>query len=200
MDEQDVNEEKKTNDEIKKTPFPKVLVLHSKEIVMAVVVGVIITVFSSIILNFIYPETELEPEAVNYYPPSQPQVEMVNQSIHRSYFIKASMANVMANLTPIKMQISMYYQMNGKFPKEGKEINLSSFDLNEHEQITSTYLTEAGGIAANLTSEFGDNKFLVLQPHTSKNGAFIKWGCFTNIDEKYLGISRAGSCEFKSRL
>ena len=78
----------------------------------------------------------------------------------------------------------MYFQMTGEFPKKEEDIDISSFDLEEHKHIKSSFMTEVGGIGVYLPEDFGDKKFLLLQPNTSKNGAFIKWRCSTNVDEK----------------
>ena len=197
MDDNDLVDHKKTEKEAVKSQLPRIFILHSKEIVAAVVIGVIITVFSSIILNYIFPEIEYETDTSHFQPPSQ--IEVLESS-HRDYFIRAGLANVMASLMPIKTQIHMYFQTTGDFPNNEEDINISSFDLDEHKHIKSSFMTEGGGIGVYLPNDFGDEKFLILQPSTSKNGAFLKWRCTTNIDERYLGIPKNRMCEFQKRM
>ena len=50
MDDKDLVDHRTTEIEVIKGKLPRAFILHSKEIVAAVVIGVIITVFSSIIL------------------------------------------------------------------------------------------------------------------------------------------------------
>tara|TARA_B100000809_G_scaffold11923_1_gene11085 strand:- start:115 stop:699 length:585 start_codon:yes stop_codon:yes gene_type:complete len=169
-----------------------IIISHSKEIVIAVIVGVLITVFSAIILDYFSYETDAEEDAVYLQPPSQ--VVTIN---HRGYIVRAGLANVLSSLSPLKMQIQMHFHMMGEFPTKKKDIAMSSFDLEEYDQINSSFMTERGGIGVYLSEVFGNEKFLVLEPKTSKNGSFIKWRCVTNVNEKYLGIPANKICEFQ---
>ncbi|MCJ8318380.1 MAG: pilin [Colwellia sp.] len=168
------------------------IILYSKEIIIAVIVGVMITVFSAVILDYFSAEIDMEEDAVYLQPPSQ--VVTVN---HRSYIVRAGLANVLASLTPLKMQIQMHFQMMGEFPTKKKDIAMSSFDLEEYDQINSSFMTEIGGIGVYLSEVFGNEKFLVLEPKISTNGSFIKWRCVTNVNEKYLGIPANRICDFQ---
>lgn len=197
MDDKDLVDHKTTKKVVAKSQLPKILLLHGKEIFAAIVIGVIITVISSVILDYIFPEIEQEPNTTYFQPP--PQIE-VSEPNHRGYFIRAGLANVMSSLMPIKTQIHMYFQMTGEFPKKEEDIDISSFDLEEHKHIKSSFMTEVGGIGVYLPEDFGDKKFLLLQPNTSKNGAFIKWRCSTNVDEKYLGIPKNRMCDFQASM
>jgi len=179
--------------------LPKKLLLHSKEVIAAVVIGVIITVLSTVILDNYYPETELEEKFVLIESLSQSQIGVAEPS-HRNYLIRAGLANVLASISPVKMQIQMHFQMMGEFPTKQEDINISAFDLDEHEQIKSSFMTKEGGVGVYLANTFGDEKYLVLQPNASKSGAFIKWRCLTNVDEKYLGIPKSRLCEFQENM
>ena len=178
-----------------KSILPKIFIMNSKEILVAVLIGVMITVFSAVILNFLFPEIEEETSSMEFQPPIE-----ISEPNHREYFVRTGLANIMASLTPIKAQIHMYFQMTGEFPKKAEDINISAFDFEEHENINSTFMTDNSGIGVYLSKNFGDERFLVLQPSTSKNGAFIKWTCITNVDEKYLGIPKNRMCEFKDSM
>ncbi|NMP31991.1 hypothetical protein HII17_10470 [Thalassotalea sp. M1531] len=105
---------------------------------------------------------------------------------YRNHVVRANFANVLAMVTPVKMQIATHYQMTGEFPRGRNDVDIRMFDLNEHELITSSEITNQAAIKISLSKDFGQNKKLVLQPKASKNGAFIKWNCLTNIDKKYL--------------
>ena len=177
--------------------LPKKLLLHSKEVIVAVVIGVIITVLSTIILDYYHPENYPEEKIV--YLESHSPIDVAMPS-HRDYIIRAGLANVLASISPVKMQIQMYFQMMGEFPTKQEDINILAFDLDEHEQIKSSFMTKEGGVGVYLANTFGDEKYLVLQPNTSKRGAFIKWRCLTNVDEKYLGIPKSRFCEFQENM
>ncbi len=172
------------------------LILYSKEIIAAVIVGVIITVSSAVILEYIYPENENIANA----DVSQNSTHMNTvEPSHREYVIRAALANVYSALLPIKTHINVYFQTMGTFPL-GKEVDISKYDLDELKYVSSSFLTEEGGFGVNLTEEFGQKKSLVLTPSSSRNGAFIKWQCVTNVDEKYLGLPQSRFCDFKANL
>ncbi len=191
----------------------KILISHGKEISIAVVIGVIITVTSSIILDYFFPEIAFEEKVV--YLQSNTQLEdaqhhlqalegaqdhlqsEVAEPSYRHLFVQSHLVNVISSLNPVKIQINTHFYSMGRFPTKEGDINLSLFDLDEHEQIDSVFMTDTGGVGVHLASMFGDEKYLILQPRSSKNGAFIKWRCLTNVEEKYLGVSLNKRCEFQ---
>ncbi|NRA52539.1 MAG: pilin [Gammaproteobacteria bacterium] len=164
--------------------------LCKKTIIYGIVIGVTISVLSSKFMNGAVPESSDN----KVYLVSAAQSELTVAS-YRNYYIRASLAGVLANIGPVKAQISTYYQIMGKFPTSKQDLDIAAFDLAEHDHINWAMLTDSGGIKVTLSNELGINKYLVLQPKTSKNGAFIKWRCMTNVDDKYLGIRQHRICE-----
>jgi hypothetical protein len=179
----------------------KTFLSYTKEIVSAVIIGVAVTVFSATIMNYFSSSTDTDETLMGTEEPlkvNPPQLE-TTQATNRIYFIKANLASVLAAVSPLKMQIMMYYQETGELPKNPGDIELSAFDLAEHKQIESSYLTTEGAIGVQLSEIFGKDKYLEISPHSSKNGAFIKWNCHTNINKKYLGITKNRMCEYKTK-
>ena len=195
MKSDDLDKDITTNNEEVKGQLSKILILHGKEIVIAIIVGVMITVLSGVILDYFYSEFEAEEEAI--YVQSSSQAVTAN---YRDYSVRAGLANVLAGLSPLKMQIQMHFHATGEFPTQKEDIAMSSFDLEEYDQITSSFMTETGGLGVYLAEVFGTEKVLILEPKLSKNRALIKWRCLTNVNEKYLGIPANRICEFQDGL
>lgn len=105
---------------------------------------------------------------------------------YQRYYSQANLANVYSVITPVKMHIATYYQMHGEFPKTNEDIDLELFDLTEHQSINSAQFNKLAVLEIGLSESFGVSKKIFLKPSTSKNGAFIKWDCVTNIDKKLL--------------
>lgn len=135
---------------------------------------------------------------IDFYRENISQVE-TTEATNRIYFIKAHLANVFSVISPLKTQVAIFYQSMGELPTNKDDIDLEAFDLAEYKQIESSYFTKEGSIGVQLSEFFGEDKYLELLPKASKNGAFIKWSCSTNISKKYLGISRSRICEYQKR-
>lgn len=173
--------------------MPGVFVSHSKEIVSTIVIGVIVTILSAFINDYFFEEDSFSEYPVADYQNIPPEVSAPSM---RQHFIRANLANVIANITPIKMHINEYFMVKGTFPKTNKDMDLSMFDLQELDVIENAYLTDNGSVDVELSNEFGDGKILSIQPIASKNGAFIKWRCVTNIERKYLGVNKMCESSF----
>jgi|GEM_PF-2456776 len=169
---------------------PNKMGLRRKNIIFGVLIGVILSVLSSNFFDYFTPDHD--DNAVYLAPAVQPKLTVAS---YRNYHIRARLAGVLANLDPVKAQISTYYQIMGQFPTSKQDLDIAAFDLSEHDHINLAMLTARGGIKVTLSNELGINKYLVLQPKTSKNGAFIKWRCLTNVDDKYLGIPQHRICQ-----
>lgn len=156
--------------------------------------------FSAPIKHDILDEKTAKEEPVDVFDNSETQLATgtVNPT-YRPYYSQSQLANVYALIAPVKMQITTYYQMNGEFPKEDKDIDLELFDLTEHELINTSRITPNGVLEIGLADSFGTKRKMLIKPNTSKNGAFIKWHCLTNIDKQLLG-SNTHFCRYSDAI
>lgn len=191
---EDINIEEVENNSHSKRDIKRVFVTHSKEIISAVIVGVVVTVLSSYMNGYIFQEVESYGYPTDNYQIAQPQIDA---NTMRQYYIRANLAKVRASITPIRLMLTEYYMIHGQFPKNSEELDISRFDLEELEVIDRAYLTENGGVGVDLSQEFGNGKILSIEPKLSKHGARISWKCSTNVDEIYLGLSSNRICEPK---
>lgn len=117
-----------------------------------------------------------------------------SQATNRHLYIRSKLADALIRLAALKTSVTEYYAADGKLPTTMAE---TGFDFREFEKldgIEKVFLTKEGGIGASLSTEFGDAKWVILQPTLSNGGVFINWACNTNIEQKYLGPPKAAIC------
>jgi hypothetical protein len=172
----------------------KIAISHSKEIISAVLIGVLVTVISTVIISFYFGTGEDD----LYNQEVQSSSQSVVQT-NRALFIRTQISQVLIMLTIAKTHITEYYMATGELPNNSEDFNVSILDLSDSELIEDTFLTD-DGIGVLLASEFGTNKTLVIKAFPSKHGEYIKWRCETNVDEKFLGFGKSKLCEYNANL
>jgi hypothetical protein len=177
-----------------KNKFPITIILHGKKITSGVIVCVMITIFSSAILGYFFPDIDYDENTIIRQISTKMEETKPN---YQNEIMNARLYKIFTVIAPLQRRILLYYQMRGKFPTK-KEVHLDSLDLNEYDSINSSDLTDKGGIAINLSKEFGDDKYILFQPIPSTHGAFFKWRCTTNMDEKFLGLPPYTICEYQN--
>jgi hypothetical protein len=167
---------------------------HSKEIVSAVIIGVIVTVISTLIVNG-GTNTNDGNQAIGSQSPSSQGATQTN----RAYMIRSQLGQVLSTITMAKMYLSEYYMMEGTLPTTSKQFDIARLDLNESQLIDKAYLVSSG-IGVSLSKTFGTDKRLALIAVPSKSGARLNWRCETNIEQKYLGIGGSNICDFNANV
>lgn len=181
-----------------KEKLPKIAISHSKEILSAVVIGVLVTLISTAIMNGYFYQESSDGEVLITENGSVNTIEI--QASQREYFIRANLVQVMALLGGAKIHLVEHFMVTGKLPVSAKEFDISILDLDEYDQIDSSFLVENGGVGVKLSSDFGEDRSLILIAIPSKNDAFLRWSCETNIDKRYLGIGKSKICEYRENL
>jgi hypothetical protein len=118
----------------------------------------------------------------------------LSQATNRHLYIRSKLGDALLKLAALKLLVEEYYAAVGKLPTTMTE---TGFDFREFEKldgIEKVFLTKESGIGASLSMEFGDAKWVILQPTLSSGGVFISWVCNTNIEQKYLGPPKAAIC------
>ena len=185
------DEQECSGDVQRKSRFYEVFFSHSTEIISAVIVGVVVTVLTASFSDYFLHDNEFVDDAGNHAELSF----AADTQTMRHYFIRANLANIIANITAVKMIITEYYMFNGSLPKTREDLDLSIYDLEEVKGVDSIFLSEKGGITVDLSADFGSEKSLELNPAPSKNGFRLKWSCRTNLEERYLGVKNNRICE-----
>jgi hypothetical protein len=157
---------------------------YSKEIITAVVVGVLVTLISTYLIDYF----DDEPEPVSEPLAAQQQIMNTGAGTQHIY-IRTMLGQVIGHFMPIKLYVSEYYMDVGNFPKSDKELDLSMFDLNEIKEIDHIGWNGPAAIKIELSHEFGKRKHLEFRASVSKNKSLIKWDCLTNIEKKYLAYN-----------
>ena len=170
---------------------------YGVEIVSAVIVGVLVTIIvSTFSSNLPYLE-EQEDQIIHasYDIPAD-----YSQPTHRSAYIRAYLAQVLSHTSLVKTDINQYYMATGKLPENLQDMGISALDYQELEVIEDLYITPKGGIGVALSSDFGNQKVLILQAKISSSGSMIHWRCETNIEKKHLGFQKTAMCNYKEEL
>ena len=93
---------------------------------------------------------------------------------------KAMFASAMADVSTVKMLVTMHLYENGEFP-----VSISDLGL-EVESMTSSHVSglkieENGTVLAKLPEKLGDNREFKLIPKLVMGGHNIEWNCYSNL-------------------
>ncbi|MET0051292.1 MAG: pilin [Candidatus Thiodiazotropha sp.] len=110
---------------------------------------------------------------------------------------QASLSNVIAQLSPIKVAVQQYYVMNGAWPAQPGDMgfnqdNLKSSDINE------VMMGDQGAIMVWLSERFGQEKRLVMAPRMVMDGTSMEWQCMANFPTSALSIGGVPLCQSRA--
>lgn len=148
---------------------------------MKILIQILIAIFLLLLitaLGFHLYENFISKEPTN----NEKNSGIIDQTLNYSNYTKAAkFSSVIATLTLLKQQITVFHAQNGDWPE-----NLPAIGLNEDELIGEKYidsiLIQSGSIYANIESEFIKGATVRFAPSESMGGATIKWFCETNIE------------------
>ncbi len=170
---------------------------YSIELFSAVSIGFLVTIMAAMFPKYFSFFDEVESHVVQ-----APQEAFIDtaQATNRHFYVRAMLSQVLSDITFTKIYFSEYVMATGKLPSDISDLGYSIDELKEYDYIEDSFLTKESGIGVLLSKDFGENKTLVLLPKISVSASHIKWKCITNIDEKYLGISKIAVCEYRAGL
>ncbi len=102
-----------------------------------------------------------------------------------------------ASLSALKMILTQYFAMNGKWPERLSDAGFEDGSMNSS-KIDSVRLEAGGVIVAKLNDDIGIEKYIAMQPQTVLGGTNIEWLCFANFSKQVLNHGDNNSC--KSRV
>ncbi len=123
-----------------------------------------------------------------------------NQINNRAQIIRAKLAQVFTQVSPLKVATLEHYQSTLKFPTTFTEIGYKTADFVDGNLIKAIDFTAEGGILIKLGSSFDSDAKVLLQSDALQNNAIFKWQCKTTIPQQYLGPVSAAPCEFTQDL
>ncbi|MDH5473201.1 MAG: pilin [Gammaproteobacteria bacterium] len=132
--------------------------------------------------------------AVNTVPAVMPQVNTA-MPVYNEYVQAAKLANIMAMITPVRMHVMQFYNMNGDWPANLGDVGLDTDTMTDGENIETVKLDKNGEIRVLLTKAYGNGKFISLKPRSIMGGTNIKWDCSTNLNKKSFSVPGSLSCK-----
>ena len=178
------------------TPKNRFLVFmhnYSIELFSAVLIGFLVTVTAALFPN-LFPFLDEADDSIYVQAPLDSMDS--SQATNRGFYVQAKLSQVLSHMNIPKMLMAQHIMATGELPSSLSDLGVTVMDLKEYDEIEEVFLTERKGIAARLSLEFGENKFVVLQPALTASGSFIKWQCLTNIDQRNLGLPATSACAY----
>ncbi len=106
----------------------------------------------------------------------------------------ANLAQALSSLTPIKLLVTEYYQINGRWPAKLEELGFEPSTMH-NQQISGVDLQPGGAIHAELTDLFGSRKRLTLRPRSAMGGTQLEWSCTANLPAQTLARLYGSPCQ-----
>jgi hypothetical protein len=120
----------------------------------------------------------------------------ITNKLGSDMMFKARLAQVMGEVSSVKVYMMEHYMSEGSWPLTKEEIGLSDSMFDRHPYISGLTVKYDGSINVELNSiEFGTNRILKLVPDTeayrNHRSLGMEWKCFCNLPRHLL----PGSCE-----
>ncbi|ODB94183.1 hypothetical protein A3194_05940 [Candidatus Thiodiazotropha endoloripes] len=110
---------------------------------------------------------------------------------------QSRLSNVIALLTPIKMQMQQFYIMNGQWPEKPQDLGLNQENLKSVD-IKEVLFGDQGAIVASLNEHFGTGKRVVLAPQLVMDGTTMEWQCMANFPVQSMTAMGMKMCESRN--
>ena len=113
----------------------------------------------------------------------------IAQSAHNALIGKAFTAEVLTDLSRVKVLMSQYFLERGEWPYSLSDIGLSKSDYENSQVISTLRLHSDGSVLAELSEErFGHSKYIKLTPSLASGDAFTinRWLCSSNLTANLL--------------
>lgn len=130
-------------------------------------------------------QEELREKAKEIAHGGKPEVDdrhLTNKTIN-SYKYRASFAQALAAIGPIKTQAAIYASENGRFPQEVGDIGFTREDMRTSSFFSDLRFGTNGEILVQGNSTLGENSVIRLEPRFTLGGTTIEWRCTTNAEK-----------------
>ncbi|MEJ2620547.1 MAG: pilin [Candidatus Thiodiazotropha sp.] len=118
-------------------------------------------------------------------------------AISGKLMFQSRITNVLALLTPLKIQIQQFYMMNGQWPEKPQDLGLSQQNLKSTD-IKEVLFGDQGAIVARLNDHFGSAKKVVLAPQLVMDGTSLEWQCMANFPAQSMVLMGNKMCESRN--
>ncbi len=116
----------------------------------------------------------------------QDQPERPSALIAKSYVPKAKLAQVLVDLTALKIPMTEYFMIEGEWPNSLEDINLPLNLFEGSKELSYVSIDDSGNIIGELDGSFGPDKMIRLSPQQNQNTFNIRWECSSNISARFL--------------
>ena len=108
-------------------------------------------------------------------------------SLASRYVLQAHTAQVLSEMSVLKVGLMEHFYMQGEWPDSLHEIGYSESQFSKNDSIEYLNLQAGGSIVVELSNQFGKNKIIKLSPD-SENGdpGMGRWICSSNLDKSVL--------------
>lgn len=93
---------------------------------------------------------------------------------------KAMLGGAMADVSTVKIMVSMHLYENGEFPTNISDLGLDAESMTSS-NVSGLKIEENGAILAQLPEKLGDKKEFRLIPKLVMGGQHIEWSCYSNL-------------------
>lgn len=122
-------------------------------------------------------------------------IAMMNTAPDYSRYMRSlEFTQVIVLLQPLKITMLEHYSMYDEWPSTFKQLHLNPDDMNDGKFVDQIKLGKDGLIFAFLSSTFGKDKYLSLQPKSIMGGMNIRWECVTNLSKKKINNQVFAEC------
>ncbi len=101
------------------------------------------------------------------------------------YFVQSQLAQVFSSIMPIKLSMTEYFMVSGRWPEKLQDMRFNPADMTSS-LIDATELDRQGRLNIKLNKQFGENKAIWLYPKMVMGGTQIEWLCYANFPKNIL--------------
>ncbi|MBV2123433.1 MAG: pilin [Candidatus Thiodiazotropha sp. (ex Ctena orbiculata)] len=156
-------------------------------------------------------DSNISQETVNVFTPPKHRSQLGSKLMGEGEYIpqgnepavagtmmfQTRLTNVIALLTPIKMQMQQFYMMNGQWPEQPQDLGLNQENLKSAD-IKEVLFGDQGAIVATLNEHFGSDKRVVLAPQLVMDGTTMEWQCMANFPAQSMMTMGMKMCESRN--
>ncbi len=123
-------------------------------------------------------------------------------SLEQRYLTNANLAGAIAAVSPLRMLLMEYRQMEGRYPASFSDLGVAESDLADGRFVAAVTLTEGGALLATLEAGvFGEGALLELRPVDVMAGMQTRWDCRTTVpDDARVDMPGSFQCPYDDAL
>jgi len=109
-------------------------------------------------------------------------LQQLSALLQRKSAGNARLAQVMAAITPLKVVLLEYYQMEGRWPRSFREVGIDPDSLHQSGIIKGIELEPNGSLWVDISPGFSQGDYLRFFAQPAMGGMAINWKCASSLD------------------